>query len=73
MGELAVTTEAPTFDEWWARTTALAGPLSGVLAGLPAGTQAAVTDHVRAAVEPYRSSTGALTLPGVSLVGSATA
>jgi ubiquinone/menaquinone biosynthesis C-methylase UbiE len=68
--EHAIATEAASFDEWWSRTTALAGPLAGVIAGLPAAARAAVVDRVRTSVAPYRTETGGLALPGVSLVAS---
>src|SRR3954471_3964520 len=36
VGELSVPLRTASFDEWWGRTTALAGPLSAILAALPA-------------------------------------
>jgi SAM-dependent methyltransferase len=68
--ELAVPLEAPSFDEWWNRTSELAGPLSTVLAGLPDGARQALRGRLEEAVLPYRTADGGLRFPGVSLLAS---
>jgi enediyne biosynthesis protein CalE5 len=59
-----------SFDAWWARTRAVAGPLSAIVARLDSSTRAALEERLRAAVQPYTSETG-VELPGVALVASA--
>src|SRR5919197_637110 len=44
--ELAVPARAPSFEEWWTRTTALAGPLAQLLRSLP---EDAIRERARAA------------------------
>jgi SAM-dependent methyltransferase len=61
---------AASFEEWWTRTRALAGPLAKRLAALPADAAAAVRDRVREAAAPYETP-GGLELPGLALVASA--
>ena len=61
---------AASFEEWWTRTSALAGPLSAILAGLPEPAGQALRERVREAARPYATATG-LDFPGVSLIVSA--
>lgn len=61
---------APSVDDWWARTTAIAGPLAGIVAGLPDAERAALAARAAAAVAPWTTPAG-LELPGASLVASA--
>lgn len=61
---------ADSFDTWWARTCALAGPLSTVIAALPAESVARLRGRVRAAVEPFVTPAG-LELPGLALLATA--
>jgi ubiquinone/menaquinone biosynthesis C-methylase UbiE len=68
--ELATSLQIPSFEAWWARTSALAGPLATVLARLPEEATAALTDRLRTAVRPYATPTG-LELPGLALLASA--
>jgi SAM-dependent methyltransferase len=70
VGELPVPLRAGSFDEWWARTTALAGPLAKVLGSLPDAAAEALRARVREAVRPYETSQG-LDFPGVTLVAAA--
>ncbi len=63
---------APSFEAWWARTTAIAGPLAAVVAGLPDDAAAVLRARVRDAVAPYSTGDGLL-LPGVALLGCARA
>ena len=59
----------PTFDEWWARTTALAGPLGQRLAALPDDAARAVRERARRSTAPFATAAG-LELPGVTLLAS---
>ncbi len=68
--ELPVPLLSPSFEDWWTRTSSLAGPLSAVLAGLPAEAKADLESRVRAAVAPYETADG-LRFPGLTLLASA--
>ena len=68
--DVAVPLRAGSFDEWWVRTVALAGPLAGILAAMGPDDRAAIRDRAQAAVPPYSTSAG-LVLPGVSLLATA--
>ena len=68
--ELNIPLHAPNFDQWWRTTSALAGPLAGVLAGLPDSARAVLVDHLHTAVLPYVSPTGSVDLPGLGLIAS---
>ena len=70
VGELPVPARAASFEEWWARTVALAGPLAKVLRSLPAPAADALRARVRAGVRDYETPDG-LELPGVTLLASA--
>jgi SAM-dependent methyltransferase len=67
--ELPVPTTAASFDEWWARTCALAGPLAKILAGLPAEAAEALRARAETKVRPYQTPSG-LEFPAVTLVAS---
>jgi SAM-dependent methyltransferase len=69
---LDVPLQAASFEDWWTRTTALAGPLAGVLAALPAETRQAIVGDLRDATAPYRTPAG-LAFPGSTLIASARA
>ena len=60
---------AGSFDEWWLRTSALAGPLSQVLESLPEPTKLELRDRLETAVAPYLTPAG-LEFGGVTLVAS---
>jgi ubiquinone/menaquinone biosynthesis C-methylase UbiE len=62
---------SPSFEAWWARTAAVAGPLSAILAWLDTDATAAIEDRLRTAVAPYTTDRG-LELPGVNLLALAT-
>ena len=70
-----VVTEVPTplrdasFDAWWTRTAALAGPLAKRLAALPEHARGQLRARLAEAVRPYQTPTG-LDFPGVSLVAA---
>jgi SAM-dependent methyltransferase len=68
--ELPVPLRAGSFDEWWTRTLALAGPLAKVVASLPPEAAEQLRARVRDAVRAYETPAG-LELPGVTLIASA--
>jgi SAM-dependent methyltransferase len=70
VGEMAVPLRAGSFEEWWRRTSALAGPLAKVLAALPEPALDALRNRLMAATAPYATASG-LELPGASLIGLA--
>jgi ubiquinone/menaquinone biosynthesis C-methylase UbiE len=59
-----------SFEQWWTRTTALAGPLALRLAALTPDGRAALERAVRDAVRPFWTPAG-LEFPGVTLLASA--
>jgi enediyne biosynthesis protein CalE5 len=61
---------ARSFDEWWSRTTALAGPMAKLLAAMPAETVDAIRARLNEAAREYETRAG-LELPGVTLLASA--
>jgi ubiquinone/menaquinone biosynthesis C-methylase UbiE len=71
VSELDSPLPAGSFDEWWTRTSALAGPLAKLLAALPAEANDRIVANLREATTPYRTPSGGLELPGVTLLASA--
>jgi SAM-dependent methyltransferase len=69
VGEQEAPLRAPSFEDWWTRTTALAGPLVKLLASLPEDAAAAIRENAREASARFQTD-GGLELPGVSLVAS---
>jgi SAM-dependent methyltransferase len=67
--EFTVDLRSPSVDDWFNRTTALAGPLAKRLAALPAERLRALRNRLATAAEPYRTPAG-LVLPGLSLLAS---
>jgi SAM-dependent methyltransferase len=67
VSELAVPLRADSFDEWWMRTSALAGPLATILAALPDRAIHAITARLREATSAYQTPTG-LEFPGLSII-----
>ena len=59
-----------SFDEWWERTSALAGPLAKILEGLPASALEGIRERLRAKAAPYTTADG-LEFPGLTLIASA--
>ena len=55
---------AASFDEWWERTSALAGPLSAILAALPDPAVQALRERARDAVRDYETASGRARPPG---------
>ena len=68
--DLPVPMRVGSFDEWWARTSALAGPLATVLSSLPEPAARALRARAHEAVRPYETSAG-LQFPGVTLLATA--
>ena len=63
--------EAASVDEWWERSSALAGPLAQKLAQLPEPARQVLRALAADAVRPYQTPSGGLRIPGVSLVAGA--
>jgi SAM-dependent methyltransferase len=70
IGELPTPLRAGTFDEWWSRTSALAGPLAKILAALPEQAAQALRERLRGAIRPYTTPAG-VEIPGLTLIASA--
>jgi len=69
VSELAVPLRAGSFEEWWARTSALAGPLAKMLASLSEDATQALRARLQNAVSAYETPAG-LELPGVTLIAA---
>lgn len=67
--ELSVPLKAPTFDEWWWRTSGLTGPLSKMLANLPPAASDELRARLETAAKPFWTAAG-LEFPGVTLIAS---
>jgi ubiquinone/menaquinone biosynthesis C-methylase UbiE len=68
--EVAVPMSVDSFDEWWLRTCALAGPLANLLASLPEEAALALRARACEAARPYETPDG-LRFPGVTLLATA--
>jgi SAM-dependent methyltransferase len=68
--KLAVPLRAGSFDEWWTRISALAGPLNKILASLPEPAVEAIRARARVGISAYQTP-GGLEIPGVSLIATA--
>jgi hypothetical protein len=68
--ELPVPLRADSFEEWWSRSSALAGPVRKILASLPEAAVERIRARAREGMSGYQVS-GGLEIPGVSLVASA--
>jgi enediyne biosynthesis protein CalE5 len=71
VGALAVPLRTASFDEWWGRTTALAGPLSAILGAMPEESVRSLREGAREAVRPYETASGGLDFPGETLLAAA--
>ena len=69
VSEVAVPLQAGSFDEWWTRTCALAGPLATIVRSLPEDAARALRERVQEATRPFATGAG-LELPGLSLVAA---
>ncbi|HVF78100.1 MAG TPA: class I SAM-dependent methyltransferase [Solirubrobacteraceae bacterium] len=67
--DVPVPLQSASFDDWWSRTSALAGPLSQILARMPAATKEALVADLRERTAPYRVGDG-LEFPGVTLLAT---
>ncbi len=68
--EAPVAAEASDFEDWWSRTSELAGPLTMMLRSLPDDTRASLGDRARSATRPYETG-GGLRFPGLTLIATA--
>jgi SAM-dependent methyltransferase len=68
--ELAVPLRAGSFDERWAGTSALVGPLAAILASMPEAGVQALRERAREAARPYETGSGGLDFPGVTLIAA---
>jgi SAM-dependent methyltransferase len=71
VGELSVPLRSASFDEWWERTSALAGPLSAILASMPDAAVQSLRERAREAARPYETASAGLDFPGVTLIAAA--
>jgi SAM-dependent methyltransferase len=69
--ELPTPYRAASFEEWWTRTCALAGPLASRFTTPPDETGQAIRARAHEAIEAYETPDG-LVIPGVSLIATAT-
>ena len=69
IGEEAVSLRAGSFEEWWTRTRALAGPLAKILESLPGDAVEAIRTRLREATASYETPDG-IELPGLTLVAT---
>ena len=58
---------AASFEDWWRRTSALAGPLATILASLPEQARGAIREHTRESARPYETPVG-IEFPGLALL-----
>jgi len=68
--EVEVPWRGADFDEWWQRTTALAGPVAKLLEAQPPEAVEAIKEHAHSSLSRYETADG-LEIPGVTLVGTA--
>jgi SAM-dependent methyltransferase len=72
VAEVSLPMRVGSFDEWWTRTSALAGPLAKVLASLPEEVVQSVRARAREGAAAYETPAG-LEFPGVTLLATARA
>ena len=68
--EVEVPWRGADFEDWWQRTTALAGPVAKLLEAQPTEAVDAIRAHAREVLSAYETKDG-LEIPGVTLVGTA--
>jgi SAM-dependent methyltransferase len=68
--EVPAPLEAASSEDWWALTTALAGPLAALLTSLPADAAQALRGRAREDTGSYQTPEGTLRIPGLSLVAA---
>lgn len=67
--ELDVPTRADSFEQWWTRTCALAGPLANMLAALPEQAASELRERARLAARPYQRGER-LDFPATTLIST---
>jgi SAM-dependent methyltransferase len=67
---LVVPRRAASVEEWWSRTTALAGPLATLFQSLPGEAREAIRERAAAAARPFVTVDGTLEFPGLALLVS---
>jgi SAM-dependent methyltransferase len=67
--EVPVPLRDSSFDAWWTRTAALAGPLAKRIAALPEEVRRELRARLQEAVRPYETPDG-LAFPGVTLLAT---
>lgn len=70
VGEQPTPLRAASFEEWWTRTSALAGPLTKILASLPEHAKQAIRARLHETTSAYQTPRG-MEFPGLSLIASA--
>jgi hypothetical protein len=70
VSELSVPLRTASFEEWWTRTTALAGPLTTIIVQLPHHAVEGLRARAQEAIGPYTTQTG-LEFPGVAMLAAA--
>ena len=68
--EVQIPFHAPSFEQWWEHTTALAGPLAMIVSRFDDHTLSGLLETLRARLAPYATSDG-YELPGLALVVAA--
>jgi SAM-dependent methyltransferase len=69
VAEVEVPLRAGSFEEWWTRTSSLAGPLTAVLASMPEAARSSLTARLRETTSAYATAEG-MDFPGVALLAS---
>ena len=68
--QLQMPLRSPSFEAWWNRTKAVAGPVASIINRLDASAVAVLEERLRVAVAPYTTASG-VELPGLVLLASA--
>ena len=69
VGDVPAPMRIGSFDQWWTRTTALAGPIAKLVESLPADAAEALRARAREAASAYETPDG-FEFPGVSLIAA---
>jgi len=65
--EVPVPARAASFEDWWLRTSALAGPLATILESLPDEARGSIREHARESARQYETP-GGIEFPGLALL-----
>lgn len=68
--KLQMPLRSPSFEAWWARTKAVAGPVAAIIKRLDTPAAVDLEGRLREAVAPYTTASG-IELPGLTLLASA--